>query len=276
MRALPSLITYQVSECSIALNGRSWPTSNGGGDSTSTKYRKRIVPRAASCSTMKKFSAYISVLTIAWMPRSTSGMSRSEPARSEIANSARCRFSERSSCSCESCSSAHSSARRRCWPASCNGTSSSAKKPASACAGCSCSSNTAGSGFAHSRIATRWRSGCQCGPSPWLAAASHGPSAAANGAGPGPAATPSSPHSTLAATQPGLAWASAAIASATSSGVCATISRASHPSCNDPSRGVGSTASACFIVGAPPRPGSANADWPASFQRVRHIGIGLC
>ena len=46
---------------------------------------------------MKQFFAYISVSTIACMPRACSGMSHSEPARSAIANSARCSFSERSS-----------------------------------------------------------------------------------------------------------------------------------------------------------------------------------
>ena len=50
----------------------------------------RIVRRTGSWRTMKKFSAYISVPTISCRPRSSIGMSMSEPDMSEIANSARC------------------------------------------------------------------------------------------------------------------------------------------------------------------------------------------
>ncbi len=264
MRALPSLITCQVSEYSIVLSGRSRPISNGGGDSTSTKYKKRIVPCAASCSTMKKFSAYISVLTIAWMPRSMSGMSRSEPARSEMANSARCRFSERSSCSCESRNSAHSSTRRRCWPASCSGACNSSKKPASACPDCSCSNSNARSGCSHRRMATWCRSGCQCGPLVRAACSSHAASICSAGSG-GTLCQPADSsrlHNTLAATQPGRARTSASIAAATSSGACATVNRASQLNCNDPSYGVDSTTPARFIAEFPPT-SVFHADRPA-------------
>ena len=77
---------------------------------------KRSVSRSGSYSTIRKFSAYISVPTTAWISRSMSGMSRPPLARSAIEYNAACRRAARcSDCSVRCCCSSSSAlATRAC------------------------------------------------------------------------------------------------------------------------------------------------------------------
>jgi len=190
-------------------------------------------PVSVSSRTMKKFSAYISVPTMAWMPLSRSGSSRPDPARSEIANSARCTRSECSSRATVSYSSATCSVPCRRWSATCKG---SAARASTRCAGSpGCSSTTAplrASGTAsrarlpvdmcgrpRARVSRARRSSAK------LSLASGGSGGSLDGA-----CAASRPHNTRTSRQPGSVRTASTAAHATARGVKASSNGASHVS----------------------------------------------
>lgn len=173
-------------------------------------------------------------------------MSRSEPARSEIANSARCTCSERSSRAIAPCSSATSSALRRRWSAICSVAAASVRS--SAARGCRSSRSTTTAPLRHSGIASRV--GAPGDRRGWLSPnASRARSRSRSGSA-SPATGPagslagvsalSNPHSTRTSAHPGNALKASTVACATAPGVDASSSGVSHASGDTASGGSGS------------------------------------